>query len=143
MNTDKTSFEEYYKSIGKVYCPYFKEYIHFTDAGLKHIRFKNEHTVRTSKDRETRIRLVPIAVEIIGASHTLQDKTWQKRFEYRYVNSRKELALTGVTCYEFLAIIKDLKAKVVIKQIENNKKIFLSVIPLFKQKMPLEQSDIL
>src|ERR1035437_103950 len=139
MNTDRASFEEYYKSIGRVYCPYFKEYIHFTDEAFNHLQFKNKYTLRSTKDRDMRIRLVPVAIQIIGASHTLQGKSWKKRFEYRYVNSRKELILTGVWCYEFIAIINEQKAKVIIKQVEGNEKIFLSVIPAFKQKISLEE----
>src|ERR1035437_1793295 len=139
MNTDRASFEEFYKKIGEVYCPYFKEYIHFTDEGFNHLQFKNKYTLRSTKDREMRIRLLPIAIQIIGASHTLQGKTWRKGFEYRYVNSRKELALAGVWYYEFMDIMNDQKIKVVIKQVEDNEKIFLSVIPAFQQKISLEE----
>ncbi len=143
MRTDRASFEEFYKSIGKTYSPYFKDYIYFTDVGFKHIRFKNEQLMRPSKDIEMRIRLLPIVIKIIGASHTVQNKTIRKRLEHRYVNSRKELAMIDVTYYEFIAIIDDWRVRVVIKQVNNAEMIFLSVIPAFKQKMPLEESDIL
>ena len=136
MNTDKSSFEEYYKGIKKVYCPYFKDNIYFTGDGFDHIRFKKKHAVRPFKDMRMRIDLLPTVLKIIGASHTLQNRSLRRRFEYRYVNSRKESALTDVTYYEFVAIMDERRVRVVVKQIENFEKIFLSVIPVFNQKMP-------
>ncbi len=82
------------------------------------------------------MRLLPTAISAIGMSHTLQNISYRRRFEERYVNQRKETALIGVTYYEFIAIINFSRIKVVIKEIDGDKKIFLSVIPLFNQKMP-------
>jgi hypothetical protein len=134
---------EYYKSIQKVYCPYFKEYIHFTDVGFNHLRFKNHHTARSIKDRNMRFSLLSAAVKIIADSHTLQGKKQKLRMEERYVNNRKETALMLVTYYEFIAIIRERKVTVIIKQIVGWDKVFLSVIPTFKQKTPSEDDDSL
>lgn len=132
--------EDFYKNIGGVYCPYFKESVYFTNIGLDHISFKNKYTARTAKDKDARVRLLPTAIEILGQSHTLQGKTCRQRFEERSINSRIEIALVVVTYYEFIAIIGSIRAKVIIKQTEHdNKKMFLSVIPFFKQKMPPEE----
>jgi hypothetical protein len=136
-------YEKIYNAIGKVYCPYFKDYVYFTRTGLEHLKFKAKYKARNAKDQEMRIRLLPTAVRTLGDSHTLQNKAWRRRFEERYVNSRKEIALIGVYYYEFLAIIDGYRVKVVVKEIHGSDKIFLSVIPCFKQKMPLEESDIL
>ncbi len=135
--------EEFYKKIGKVYCPYFKEEIHFTSEGLFHLKFKTKFKARVTKDAQTRLRLIPTAIGIIKASHTLQGKDVRQNFEFRFVNSRKELALRTVTYYELIAIIDNVKAKVILKQIENEHKTFLSVIPLFKQKTPPVGDDSL
>ncbi|MDE2188434.1 MAG: hypothetical protein KGJ35_01755 [Patescibacteria group bacterium] len=143
MNEERASFEAFYKNIGKIYCPYFKDYIHFTDVGIDHLRFKNKFTLRTEKDRDMRIKMLPRAIHLIGKTVTLQNRSYRRRFETRYINSRKENILTDVKYYEFVAIIEERHIRVVIKQIENKEKVFLSVIPLFKQKMPLEESDIL
>ena len=139
------NYEEFYKKIGKAYCPYFREDVHFTNVGLDHIGFKNKYTARTTRDKSMRCRLLPVAVEILGQSHTLQGKTHRRRFEKRQVNSRVEIALVEVVYYEFIAVIGNDRVKVVIKQAEHDKeKVFLSVIPYFKQqKMPLDESDIL
>ena len=143
MDRENQSVDEKYNAIQRVYCPYFKEHIYYTRTGLEHLKFKNKFKARTEKDLRFRTMLLPISVEIIAQSHTLQGKICRRGFEERYVNNRKEIALTDVTYYEFLAIINERRAKVVIKQIENGNKIFLSVIPVFKQKMPPETSDIL
>ncbi len=138
---EKEEREKFYKSIGKVYCPYFKEQIHFTELGFEHIRFKNKNTTRTPKDQEVRMKLLPVAVKIISLSNTLQGKLSRNRFEERLVNNRNEMALTSVTYYEFMAIIDSRKAKVVIKEIIGKEKVFLSIIPLFKQKTPPIEGD--
>ncbi len=135
--------DERYGSIGKVYSPYFKEYIYFTPVGLEHLKFKNRFTARTEKDKRMRTNLLPIAVKIIEQSHTLQNRQYRKRFEERHINNRKEKILLLVSYFEFIAIIDNFRATVIIKQIENMEKVFLSVIPTFKQKMPPEESDIL
>lgn len=90
-----------------------------------------------------RFGLLHISTKVLSDSHTLQGKSYRNRFEVRYINSRKEVALTGVNYYEFIAIIENIRVKVVIKQIKNEEKIFLSVIPLFKQKMSPVESDTL
>jgi len=135
--------DEKYGSIGKVYCPYFKEYIYFTRTGLEHLKFKSKFKARPEKDYHMRVRLLPTAVQIIGQSHTLQGKSSRRRFEHRYMHGRKETALMCVSYFEFIAIIENTRAKVVIKQIENGEKVFLSIIPDFKQKTSLEESDVL
>lgn len=138
---DKEEVKKIYKNIEKVYCPYFKDNIYFTRTGFEHLYFKNKFRARNEKDQKMRVRLLPIAVKIIKLSNTLQGNISQKRFEERFIHNRKEIALVPVTYYEFMAIIDEKKVKVVIKQILNCEKIFLSIIPLFKQKSPPVESD--
>lgn len=133
--------ETFYKNIEKVFCPYFKEDIHFTETGLDHLKFKNKNTARTLKDQNMRLRLLPVVIQILKLSHTLQGKSQRQRFEERFVNNRKEKALVVVTYYEFIAILDDQRVKVVLKQIADGNKIFLSVIPFFKQKSPPIEGD--
>ncbi len=135
--------EEFYKKIGKIYCPYFKEDIHFTHEGLFHLKFKKKFKARVAKDSQVRFRLLPIAIKILGASHTLQGKVSRQSLEFRFVNARKEIAFRRVTYYEFIAILDQTKAKVILKQIEDEHKTFLSVIPLYKQKTPPVGDDSL
>jgi hypothetical protein len=138
---EKDEKEKFYKSIGKVYCPYFKDDIYFSDKGLEHLGFKNYFTPRTNADSSMRFKLLPCVVEIIRLSNTFQGFTSRNRFEYRFTNNRKEKALSFVKYYEFMAIINNRKMKVIIKQIENGNKMFFSVIPLFKEKTPPFEGD--
>ncbi|MEK7095228.1 MAG: hypothetical protein AAB917_01045 [Patescibacteria group bacterium] len=133
--------EKIYKDIGKVYCPYFKDYINFTRVGFEHLNFKNKYRARPAKDRNMRFKLLPLAVQILSLSHTLQNISSRNRFEERTVNNRRETALMLVIYYEFIAIISQKRMKIIIKQIESRDKIFLSVIPFFKQKTPPEEGD--
>ncbi|MDO8430399.1 MAG: hypothetical protein Q7S72_00195 [Candidatus Taylorbacteria bacterium] len=133
--------EKFYKSIGKVYCPYFNESVNFTDLGFEHLRFKIKQTARTHKDQIVRFKLLPFAIQVLNLSHTLQGINSRNRFEERIINSRREFALTLVTYYEFIAIIDGKKIKIVIKEIKGKERIFLSIIPLFKQKSPSEEDD--
>ncbi len=138
---DEKHNKEFYKSIGKVYCPYFKDYIHFTRVGFEHIKYKTKYKARNERDQYVRFKLLPVSVKVISLSHTLQGITSQKRFEERLIHNRKEIALLLVVYYEFIAIIDEKKIKVVIKEIDNRNKVFLSIILLFKEKTPLEESD--
>ncbi len=135
------SNEEFYRKIGRVYCPYFKDHIYFTRSGLEHLKFKNKFKIRNKRDREVRFRLLPKSKITLEISATIQGISTRKRFEYKYVNNRQECLLLEVTYYEFIAIIDNLKLKTIIKQIENDRKIFLSVIPLFKLKTPPFEDD--
>ena len=36
----KSNGESFYKSIGEIYCPYFKEKIAFNAQGLEHLKYK-------------------------------------------------------------------------------------------------------
>jgi hypothetical protein len=143
MTENHIEFKAFYKSIGKLYCPYFKDFIHFTDTGFNHLQFKNKHTLRSLKDRDMRMKHLPLAIKLIGQSHTLQNKAYRNRFEERHVNARREIALLSVIYYEFIAVIEEKRLKVVVKQVENREKTFLSIVPLFQQKMPPEESDML
>ena len=42
FNKLKLKSEEFYKSIGEVHCPYFKEKIIFNAKGLEHLKFKSK-----------------------------------------------------------------------------------------------------
>lgn len=118
-------FDVSYKEIGSVFCPYFKGYIAFNADGLEHLKFKRKGVIRTPKDRDARIRIFPIAIKILLQSHTVQGIISRNRFEKRTIHSRKEIALSRVTYYEFLAIIDQVRAKVILKQIEDGPRTFL------------------
>ena len=54
-----------------------------------------------------------------------------KKFEYIKAHSRIDKVLKDVIYYEFIAVIKRNRVKVIIKQIEDGKKVFWSIIPFW------------
>lgn len=138
---EDVNFEKFYKSIGKVFCPYFNEYVFFTDKGLEHLKFKSHFNPRTIKDSAVRMRLLPIAIKILNLTTTIQGINSVMRFEHRYIHNRKETALQPVKYFEFIAVVEGMKVKVIIKQISDDRMTFLSVIPLLKEKTPPAEGD--
>jgi hypothetical protein len=134
-------FKDEYNIINKLYCPYFRDYVYFTRIGYEHIFFKKKFKARNALDSKMRVKMFPLAVKLLNATHTIQDIQHRNRFEIRYINSRKEVALVSVVYYEFIAVIDGRKIKTVLKQIIGGNIIFLSIIPLLKQKSPPFEGD--
>lgn len=125
----KEKGEELYKSLGEVYCPYFKEKVLFSSAGLEHLKFKRREKTRLEQDQYMRFKLIYLAPEIIKLSHTLQGVLKMNKFERVRLHNRTDTVLKHVTYYEFIALIKRDRVKVIVKQIENGEKFFWSIIP--------------
>lgn len=124
--------ETFYKSIGEVWCPYFKEKVVFNTRGLEHIKFKGVRQARTRVDQYIRFRLISFAPKIIQVSHTLQGITKRRNFEREKTNSRWESTMRLVTYYEFVAVINETRIRIIIKQVEDGPKYFWSIIPFWK-----------
>lgn len=118
--------EKYYKSVGSIKCPYFdSERVYFNSDGFEHLRFKNRFTPRRRTEQYTRFRLLPLAIETIKKSGTLQE------YEERILPLKhKGLRLTKY--YVFIALINNLRIKVIIKEVGGGKKHFWSVYPIWK-----------
>ncbi len=54
-----------------------------------------------------------------------------KDFERIRKNSRTEIVLVNVNYFEFIAVLNEIRLKVIIKQIENGEKFFWSLIPFW------------
>ncbi len=125
----KEKGEIFYKSIVEIYCPYFKEKILFSSAGLEHLKFKRREKTRLEQDQYMRFKLIHLAPEIIKLSHTLQGSLKINKFERVRSHNRTDMVLKQVSYYEFIALIKRDRVKVIIKQIEDGQKFFWSIIP--------------
>ncbi len=123
-----------YHSLAELYCPYLKEKIFFNAKGWDHIRFKNRTRSRSPHDQYVRFKLLPLAIWVISNSHTLQGLCSTKAFESVNINSRRDNLLKQVTFWEFMAVLDEVRIKVVIKQVEGGEKHFFSVIPYWKIK---------
>lgn len=131
FNDIKAKAEKLYKEIGKVYCPYFGEKIAFNAKGLKHLKFKSEKQARPYKDQYPRLKLLHLAPEILKRSHTIQGILRLKRFESQKTNSRWEHILKEVTYYEFIAVLENVRVKVIVKEVMGGEKHFWSIIPFW------------
>lgn len=127
----KEKGENLYKSLGEIYCPYFKEKVLFNLAGLEHLKFKRREKIRLEKDQYMRFKLIHLAPEIIKLSHTLQGVLKMNKFERVRSHNRTDTVLKHVSYYEFVALIKRDRVKVIIKQIENGENFFWSIIPFW------------
>ena len=125
----KETADKFYAEINEVYCPYFKEKIAFNAKGLKHLKFKSDQVARMREDQYARLKLLPTAVEVLKKSHTVQGVWSTKKFEDQKTNSRWEHVFKDVTFYEFIAVIQNVRVKVIIKEILGGEKHFWSVIP--------------
>ncbi|MDP3052220.1 MAG: hypothetical protein Q8N42_01800 [bacterium] len=127
----KAEAEMFYEKIDEVYCPYFKEKIPFNAKGLRHLKFKTDKQARPRSDQYARLKLLQIAQQILKASHTLQG-VWKTRgLETQKTNSRWEHVMKEVNFYEFIAVLNNIRAKVIVKEVYGGEKHFWSVIPFW------------
>src|SRR5258708_890513 len=124
FNIDNQKFEEtrekaelFYRKIGEIYCPYFKDKIAFNSRGIEHIKFHNIRKARTRQDQYIRFRLISLAPKIIGDSHTLQGISTRNVFEHEKSHKKWQTVLRQATYYEFVAVIKDVRVRVIIKKV--------------------------
>ncbi len=123
--------ERFYGTIGTVYCPYFQEKIAFNIKGLKHLKFKSDKQARPYKDQYPRLKLLHLAPEVIKKSHTVQGIWRVKRLEAQKTNNRWEHLLKEVVYYEFIAVLENVRIKVIVKEVSGGEKHFWSVIPFW------------
>ena len=129
---NKFEEENLYKNIGEIYCPYFQEKIIFNAKGLEHLKFVRKNHARPRKDQYIRFRLLYLSPEILKLSKTVQGVLERKIFELNRSNHKNEYFLVEATYFEFIAVIKNIRARIIIKQIEKGKKYFWSIIPYWK-----------
>ena len=132
FNKKKSEAENYYKNIREIYCPYFREKIVFNAKGWEHLKFKTYRHARTRNDQYIRFKLLHLVPEIIKNSHTVQGIWTTKKLEFMNINSRWENIMKNVTFWEFIAVIEEVRVRIIIKQIEEGVKYFWSIIPFWK-----------
>lgn len=84
------------------------------------------------QEQTTRLRLLPLVPNIIAASHTLQEHDQRQLFVRQKINSRWEKHLKVITYFVFIAIVKKVRLKIVVKEIEGAAKQFYSLFPFWK-----------
>ncbi len=124
--------EVFYTSIGEVCCPYFVDKICFNSAGLKHLKFKSDKVARSHAEQYARFKLLAFAPQVLSLSHTVQGIWHTKHFERIRVHSRTDTILKPVAYYEFIAVLENVRVKVIVKQVDDGQKLFYSIIPYWK-----------
>lgn len=124
--------EEFYASVGDIHCPYFGEKIAFNTKGFKHLKFKSDQVARIREDQYVRLKLLPYAAEVLKKSRTVQGIWSTKKFEDQKTSSRWEHVLKEVIFYEFIAVLENVRVKVIVKQVFGGEKHFWSVVPYWK-----------
>jgi len=132
FNRTKDKAEELYRELDTVNCAYFKEEVHFNRLGLDHIKFKKWNRSRPIKDQYMRLRLLHLAPQVLKLSRTVQGMSYAKEFIRKKVHSRWDNILTNIYYWEFVAIIDEVRVRVVVRQIEGGVKHFWSIIPFWQ-----------
>jgi hypothetical protein len=125
----KNEAENLYRNFELIYCPYFREKISFNAKGLRHLKFKSDQQARPYKDQYPRLKLLYLAPKVLSQSHTLQGIWETKSFEQIKNQGRWQYLMKNVVYYEFIAVIENVRVKVIVKQIEGGERYFWSVIP--------------
>ena len=128
----KESTELLYKSIGEVQCPYFGEKISFNAQGLEHIKFRGRNRARNREDQYVRLRYLKLAPEVVKRSHTIQGISSMRKIERQRTNSRWELVMCQVDYYEFIAVLEEVRMRIIIKSVNGSSKYFWSIIPFWR-----------
>lgn len=124
--------QEFYAFIGEIHCPYFNEKIAFNSAGFKHLKFKSDQVARPRSEQYARLKLLTLAPQVLSLSRTAQGISHTKHFERIRIHSRTDTILKPVSYYEFIAVLDNVRVKVVVKQIDGGQKFFWSIIPFWK-----------
>jgi len=128
----RTDADTFYDSIGEAHCPYFGEKISFNAAGLKHLKLKSDKIARSHSEQYARLKLLVLAPQVLSLSRTVQGIWHTKHFERIRVHSRTDTILKPVCYYEFIAVLENVRVKVIVKQIDDGQKFFWSIIPYWK-----------
>lgn len=132
FNKLKEKSEDFYKSLGEIYCPYFKEKIIFNAKGLEHLKFKTKNHARSRDDQYIRLKLLHLAPKVLKLSNTIQGFSERKIFELNRSNHRNEKILINVVYYEFVAVLEEIRVRVILKKVGTAQKYFWSIIPHWK-----------
>lgn len=88
-----------YKKWGKVYCPALERDIYFTNKGWHHIQ---KEKWRTRGEKESRLKLLPLAKHILGVTTTIQGKRLQEYHGTPHLH------------FEFTALVDTIKVTVIV-----------------------------
>ncbi len=130
--------KDLYSKTGDVHCPFFKEKVSFNSEGFNHLRYKEERSERFFADQKIRYELFFLAPEIIRSSKTLQEYYEKASFVEIKRKKKPEKVLKTIKYFAFIAILKNRKTKVIVRQVGAGKLHFWSIIPNWKTRKTKE-----
>ncbi len=131
FNKIKEQAESEYKKVKSINCPYLKKSVAFNSKGLEHIKFKGRNKARNIQDQYIRLKCLPLAKKVLEKSYTLQG--YQERNEMvRVKNNKCTHKMKLIYYYEFVAIIVDIRVRIIVKKEEGGELYFWSIIPFWK-----------
>ncbi|OGN13824.1 MAG: hypothetical protein A3J47_03785 [Candidatus Yanofskybacteria bacterium RIFCSPHIGHO2_02_FULL_43_22] len=125
----KTKAQKIYKKIGIVPCPALNgELVHFSRFGFDHIITAKGRKLRTRKEQKRRFRLLQYAEQIVKNPKALL-RYREQEVKHTVNRHGQKLLITGTgKFWTFLETIKNTKVKLVVGQIENGIKQFISIM---------------
>ncbi len=121
-----------YKSIGKVFCPYFKKNVTFNSDGFHHLRYKVAGSEREKSAQLYKFSLLVGAIEIIGASGTLQQYRKQWGAVGRKKNTDGSREMKEMEYFAFEGILGEgssmMRIKAIVRKVGNGEPHFWSVM---------------
>lgn len=129
---EKEKAEDFYKNLDYIRCPYFEDKVFFNTKGLEHLKFKRKNHARSVEDQFVRFKLLYLAPKILKLSRTTQGVSCRNGIETLRSNKRNELKMVSIRYFEFIAVIDDVRVRVIVKQINDSPKYFWSIIPFWK-----------
>ena len=127
-----------YQGFQTVNCPFLKQAINFTSEGLNHIRYRKARKERHPEVQKMRYLLIKFAKQIIEKSHTLQEHYSYPEFVEVKINKRRDKVLKQSHVWGFIAIMKGMKIKVLVKQQGQGLPKFWSIIPNWRTRKTQE-----
>ena len=134
FQTEKEKAHTHYLKEREIYCPYFGQKVVLNAEGFHHLQFSAGRE-RPKQEQLTKFRLLPLALQIIRKSGTLQEY----RVLLESVGKKKQDGFTPmkeVQYWAFIAIVgeKQKKIRVIVRKIGNGNIVFHSVMYHSKRK---------
>jgi len=129
-----------YTTKRELWCPYFKANVTLNSDGFHHLQFSARRE-RNKKEKLFKFRLLPLGLDIIRASGTLQE--YRKLLTPIGKPSARDgsIPMKQVEYWAFVGIVgqKQIKVRAVLRRIGNGNITFWSVMPFSKIKNGLQR----
>ena len=145
----KSDAEEFYKSVGKVYCPYFQSNVIFSSEGFNHLQFSGG-IKRKNEEQLLKFSLLKLAPYVIKNSGTIQEyrKTMYAVGKQKPIDG--SIRMEVVEFWGLVAICGEkenqVRVKVILRRLAYGELAFWSVMPMqkfSKNSFPIFSSPVI